>query len=227
MKILFFDLEFADSRVPGSIYSMGYVVTDESLLPLEEARDLLINPATGWHEYVKEHILAYPVEEVEAAPCFDERYGEISRLFSEADLVVGFAIGNDNHALRKACERYGLPMPVYRWLDMERLCRQLPRHRDARGLAGCVRAWCGFDPDHRHRSDGDAEATRMLFARIAAYLHATPEMFPIAYPDCAGNTGEQKKKKSSSRRRYSGARGQKRQNFRKQDNSQKKKAEID
>ena len=29
MKILYFDMEFANGQVPGSIYSIGYVVTDE------------------------------------------------------------------------------------------------------------------------------------------------------------------------------------------------------
>lgn len=202
MKLLFFDLEFADSRTPGSIYSMGYVLTDEHFVPLEGPTDLLIDPNTGWHEYVLENILAYPVEEVEAAPRFDERYATLCRLFSSADLVVGFAIGNDNRALRLACERYGLAMPRYRWLDLERLCSKLPRHREARGLVGCHRAWCGGDPENQHRSDGDAEATRALFARVSAYMHATPGMFPIAYPDCAGNTWEEKKKKTARRPYY-------------------------
>ena len=58
MRILFFDMEFADGRVPGSIYSIGYVVTDGNFKIKKTATDLLINPESSWNSYVKKNILA-------------------------------------------------------------------------------------------------------------------------------------------------------------------------
>ena len=85
MKILFFDMEFANGKVPGSIYSLGYMMTDESFEILVPQTDLLINPDSTWNEYVAANILAYPMETVEAAPKFPALYGELRELFDEAE----------------------------------------------------------------------------------------------------------------------------------------------
>lgn len=205
MKLLFFDMEFADGRVPGSIYSFGYTVTDEEFGILTPPTDLLIHPESTWNEYVEKNILAYPKEEVEASPSFAQRYEEIKRIFEEVDLAVGFSVGNDLRALRKDCERYGLPVWSAEVLDTERLCRMLEEHKDAHGLAGYVRAWCGEEPDHQHRSDGDALATMMLLRAVCETKHVTPEMLWIAFPECRSNCRSAEKetaKKKSSRRGY-------------------------
>lgn len=188
MKILFFDMEFADGRVPGSIYSLGYLITDETFSPLCERTDLLLNPDSSWNEYVEANILAYPKETVEASPKFFERYEEIKALFQSVDLAVGFAVGNDTRALRAACVRYGLEPIAFPYFDTEKLCKKIEDHKDARGLGGCVQAWCGEEPDHRHRSDGDAYATMMLMRAICKAKHVTPQMLLLAFPECAGHT---------------------------------------
>lgn len=205
MKLLFFDMEFADGRVPGSIYSLGYTVTDEEFVILTPPTDLLIHPESTWNEYVEKNILAYPKEEVEASPNFAQRYEEIKRIFEEVDLAVGFSVNNDLRALRKDCERYGLPVWSAEVLDTERLCRMMEEHKDAHGLAGYVRAWCGEEPDHQHRSDGDALATMMLLRAVCERKHVTPEMIWIAYPECRSNCRAAEKavvKKKSARRRH-------------------------
>ena len=184
MKILFFDMEFANGQVPGSIYSIGYVVTDENFEVLVPLTDLMINPACAWNEYVEKNILAYPKEQVEAAPEFPMLYDEVRELFESVDMAVGFAVNNDVRALRKNCERYGLEQLRYRAFDTERLCRKMEEHKDAHGLAGYFRAWCGEEPDNRHRSDGDAYATMLLFRKICEAKHVTPEMMFTAYPGC-------------------------------------------
>lgn len=198
MKLLFFDMEFADGKVPGSIYSFGYLVTDEDFEILTPPTDLLINPESTWNEYVEQNILAYPKEEVEASPTFAKRYEELKALFEEADLAVGFSLSNDLRALRKDCERYGLSMISVSSFDTERLCRMMEEYKDAHGLGGYVQAWCGEEPDHRHRSDGDAYATMLLFRAICKAKHVTPEMMVLAYPECGGTQNE-KTKKSSKR----------------------------
>lgn len=186
MKILYFDMEFANGQVPGSIYSIGYVVTDEEFRILTPPTDLCIRPECEWNEYVEQNILAYPKEDVEASPSFAERYDEIKALFADCDIAVGFAVSNDVKALRRACERYALPHIPYRRFDVERLARMQPEHKDAHGLGGYFEAWCGEDVENRHRSDGDAYATMLLLKAICRHLHVTADMLFEAYPECAG-----------------------------------------
>ncbi|MBQ8431427.1 MAG: 3'-5' exonuclease [Clostridia bacterium] len=212
MKILFFDMEFADGKVPGSIYSFGYTVTDGEFRILTPPTDLLIHPESTWNEYVEKNILAYPKEEVEAAPNFAAHYPMLCDLFASCDLAVGFALNNDLRALRKDCARYDLPPIPVRSFDTERLCRMLEEHKDAHGLGGYVKAWCGEEPDHRHRSDGDAYATMLLFRAICRAKHVTPEMLLIAFPECTGEGKERKakEKKPSGQRARSHSRRRKR-----------------
>jgi DNA polymerase III epsilon subunit-like protein len=195
MKLLFFDMEFADGKVEGSIYSLGYLMTDEDFHILIPPTDLLINPDSTWNEYVEKNILAYPKDEVESAPKFFELYDRIKVLFSQADIAVGFAVGNDTRALRQDCARYGLEQIQFRCFDTEKLCRKMDEHKDAHGLAGYVRAWCGEDPSNQHRSDGDAFATMMLMRAICCSKHALPEMLLLAYPECVVDVSEKTQKK--------------------------------
>ena len=202
MKILFFDMEFANGKVPGSIYSMGYLVTDENFEILQGPTDLLINPDAEWNDYVAKNILAYPKDEVEAAPKFPERYDTVCELFESVDLAVGFAVNNDVRALRKNCERYGLPQIRYTAFDTERLCRSMDEYKDAHGLGGYYTAWCGEAPDNQHRSDGDAIATMQLFRKICEVKHATPKMMTIAYPDCLQSSLQPTKKQSQKTAKF-------------------------
>lgn len=186
MKILYFDMEFADGKVPGSVFSFGYTVTDEDFRVLTPPTDIVINPESTWNDYVAQKILAYPMEEIEAAPAFPAVYDRIKALFDDCDMAVGFALGNDTTALRKDCDRYRLPYIPYFWFDLEPLCKLMEDHAGVRGLGNCVSAWCGREAEHRHRSDGDAQATMMLLEAICRSRHATPEMLFDAYPECCG-----------------------------------------
>ena len=212
MKILFFDMEFANGRVKGSIYSIGYTVTDEDFQTLVPPTDILIDPDSAWNSYVEENILAYPKELVESSPKFFEQYQTVKELFESVDLTVGFAVNNDIRELRSDCKRYGLEMPNFRTLDTERLCRTLDEHKDAHGLAGYVRAWCGETPDNQHRSDGDALATMHLLRAVCREKHVTPEMLKLAFPECCTSSlsGEKKPKRKGGshkkrKRKASGA----------------------
>lgn len=188
MKLLFFDMEFANGKIPGSVFSFGYVITDEEFHILSGPADICINPDCEWNEYVAKNILAYPMETIEASPLFPERYEEIKALLVDADIAVGFSVSNDNSALRRVCERYGLSPIFYSWFDMEKVCRAANKHRGAHGLAGCVAAWCGEAPENQHRSDGDALATMHLMRAICEDAHIDAEMLITAYPECAGDT---------------------------------------
>lgn len=166
MKILFFDMEFANGKIPGSVYSFGYVRTDRKFRLTDPQTDLLINPDCEWNDYVRRNILAYPMSAVKQASLFPAYYKRLKKLLCKSDLVVGFAVKNDTTALRKACERYGLKPLSFRCLDLERVCRSLRDYPQAHGLDGYVRAYTGIDPANRHRSDGDAYATMMLLRAI-------------------------------------------------------------
>ena len=195
MKILFFDMEFANGKISGSVFSFGYLMTDEEFNILTEPTDICINPDCEWNEYVAKNILAYPMETIEASPLFPDCYGRIKDLFADADIAVGFSVGNDVTALRRVCERYGLDPIIYHWFDMEKLCRHANKHRDAHGLAGCVTAWCGKAPENQHRSDGDALATMHLMRAVCYDAHVDGEMLTLAYPECCGDTTVQNQPK--------------------------------
>ena len=205
MRILFFDMEFADGKVPGSVYSFGYVMTDGKFRIKKGPVDLLINPESSWNFYVRKNILAYPMEAVKASPNFPAYYKTIKRLFDKADVAVGFAVGNDTSALYKDCKRYGLKPLEYRYFDTELLCRLLANSTRAKGLGKCVEEWCGTVPENQHRSDGDALATMMLMRDICRAKHVTAEMLLEAYPECCGDTYPKRrraKKKGSRFKRF-------------------------
>lgn len=219
IRILFFDMEFANGKVKGSVYSLGYLITDGEFRVLTPTTDLLIAPECEWNGYVREHILSYPLEEVETAPAFPARYAQISELFSSVDIAVGFSVGNDVRALRADCVRYELPVLTYRWFDVERLCKRMEEHKEAHGLDGYFRAWCGGEPDHRHRSDGDAYATARVMEAICREKRVDAQMLIAAYPECAGTASENEKKKRP-------ANGRKAHHRRRHRGTKKKTAEV-
>ncbi len=186
MKILFFDMEFANGQVPGSIYSIGYLMTDSRFRTVLPQTDLVINPECRWNWYVRKNILAYPIHQVEKAPTFPEVYKKIQKLMKKADVAIGFAVSNDVTALKKACERYGLPQLSFSYFDVEKLCKSMPEHSEAHGLSGCVKAWCSEVPTEWHRSDVDAYATMLLFKAVCQSKHVPAEFMLSAYESCGG-----------------------------------------
>ena len=224
MKLLFFDMEFANGKIPGSVFSFGYVVTDEEFNILSGPVDICINPDCEWNEYVAKNILAYPIETIEASPLFPACYEEIKALFDEADIAVGFSVGNDIAALRRACERYALSPILYSWFDMEKLCRMADKHREAHGLAGCVTAWCKAAPENQHRSDGDALATMHLMRAICRDAHVDGEMLTIAYPECAGDTSIAQEPPKKEKKPHTGSKNRRKRHHPR--DKAKKKADV-
>lgn len=181
MKILFFDMEFANGKVPGSVYSLGYVQTNHRFQLTEPQTDLLMNPDCEWNAYVRTHILAYPMKTVKSAALFPSYYKRLKRLLCHADLVVGFAVKNDTVALRRACERYNLKPLDFQCLDMEKLCKAFGDYPQAHGLSGYVRAYCGIEPENQHRSDGDAYATMLLLKAVCEKHDLCPKKIKALY----------------------------------------------
>lgn len=196
MKILFFDMEFANGQVPGSIYSIGYLMTDSRFRTVIKQTDLLINPECRWNWYVRKNILAYPIQKVETAPSFPQVYKKIQKLLKRADVAIGFAVSNDVTALKKACDRYGLPQLSFSYFDVEKLCKSMPEHPEAHGLSGYVKAWCSEIPTEWHRSDVDAYATMLLFKAVCEAKHVPAQFMLEAYEDCGGQVSAPRKKKA-------------------------------
>ena len=184
MKILFFDMEFANGKIPGSIYSFGYVQTNGKWKLTQPQTDILMNPECKFNDYVRKNILAYPLDTVKEASTFPAYYKRLKKLLCRANLVVGFAVGNDTAALFRDCERYRLKPLVFNCLDMERLCKKFPDHKEVHGLSNCVKAWSGTIPDHQHRSDGDAYATMLLFHAICQTKGIAPKDIAKRFSDC-------------------------------------------
>ena len=176
-------MEFANGKVPGSVYSLGYVQTNHKFKLTEPQTDLLMNPDCEWNNYVRSHILAYPMKTVKSAALFPAYYKRLKKLLCHADLVVGFAVKNDTVALRRVCERYGLKPLEFQCLDMERLCKQFGDFPEAHGLSGYVRSYCGFEPANQHRSDGDAYATMLLLKEICRRHDLSPKKLKVQFAD--------------------------------------------
>lgn len=224
MKLLFFDMEFANGQVPGSIYSIGYLMTDEDFHPILPAEDILIDPDCVWNEYVVQNILAYPKDEVEAAPTFPSHYDRIKALFEEADVAVGFSVSNDNRALLQDCRRYGLSPVSYRFFDVEKLCRLQDEHRSAHGLGGYYTAWCQKEPENAHRSDGDAVTTMELLRAICIRHHVSADMMLEAYPEACGNADS--KPAAEKKQPRKSEKGRRRRRHRKKAASESAKSDI-
>ncbi len=208
MKLVFFDMEFANGKIPGSVYSFGYLQTDGKFAVTEPQTDLLMNPECEWNEYVRHRILAYPMKTVESAAPFPRYYKRIRRLLRKADLTVGFAVGNDLHALYHVCGRYGLKPFSFPCLDLEQLCRARKDYPEAHGLDGYVRAYCGCTPANRHRSDGDAYATMLLFRELCRRLEMTPAELARQYAACVVQAEGPQRRRADSQgrpRKSSGA----------------------
>ncbi len=215
-------MEFANGKVPGSVFSFGYVVTDEDFNILSGPADICINPDCEWNAYVADKILAYPMETIEASPLFPSCYDKIKALFADADIAVGFSVSNDNSALRRACQRYELAPIPYFWFDMEKVCRKTEKHRGAHGLAGCVTAWCGEAPENQHRSDGDALATMHLMRAVCRDSHVDADMLITAYPECAGDTIAPQNQQKNARNAHTGGRKRHRPRHHKKKNTDAK-----
>ena len=94
LKLLFFDMEFANGKIPGSVFSFGYLMTDEEFNIVTPPADICINPDCKWNEYVAKNILAYPMETIEASPLFPDCYEAIKALFAEADIAASLLDGS-------------------------------------------------------------------------------------------------------------------------------------
>lgn len=125
-RSLFFDVECANCfGGVGKMCSFGYVVADADF-GVVERDDIVMNPESEFDWYLLKDggtSLAYPKEHFLAQPNFREFHARIYSLVSGAERVFAFGALNDVGFVVTACERYSLPVPVFRAWDVERFCK--------------------------------------------------------------------------------------------------------
>lgn len=168
MKILSFDIESCTGNPSDcSLCSFGYCLSED--FEVLEKKDILVNPRPkkfrlgrpGEEARIK---LAYEEEVFRAAPRFDKVYKQIKALFAQADLCIGFAVGNDVRYLNNACEFYRLPLLEYRFCDVQMLAGFLDPENKGQGLSRLGEKY-GIE-FLEHKSDDDAYATLMLLEKL-------------------------------------------------------------
>lgn len=155
MKILSFDIESTTgSHNDGSMCTFGYCLYDTELNTRKQ-EDLVISPKTRRMETkIKLH---YDKKTIRSAPKFPERYEAIKSLFSSADLIIGFSVGNDVEFLNNACAVYNLKRITYEFLDVQLLYKTVFKTPTMQGLEKIAAA---LNVEYEaHRSDEDARVT--------------------------------------------------------------------
>lgn len=161
MKILTFDIESCTGNtLDGSLCSFGYILTENG--EVLDSGDILCNPLPQTFtlgRFGKK--LAYPVKHFRSQPRFNKQYPTIKALFSQADLVLGFAVQNDIKYLNNACDCFNLPHFEFKFLDVQLIAGLAVPELMNHGLkAFADRYGVEFA---EHRSDEDARATWLVF----------------------------------------------------------------
>lgn len=175
MNYVFFDTECANClKGEGKICSFGYVLTDEAFQVLKK-KDILINPDAPFllgNARKGEGIeLAYPLSRFRNSHRFPYYYDAIRHILEEEDvLVVGFCIHQDIAFLDYTCHRYGLSLPSFSYVDLQKLDKRLYQTKDYRGLDTLIEQF-GLAKFTYHRSDDDAMMTMEVFSKILDENH--------------------------------------------------------
>ena len=165
MKFVFFDIECANSYGNiGKMCSFGYVVTDENFNVLTEPTDLLIDPAARFHWYVRDKILAYPVEDFLSQEKFPERYENIKNLLAGDVLAIGFDVKTDVLYLLDECFRNKLLPFSFKYFDVLKLSENYSPK--CGGLKKAFLKWCDGVAEEKHKSSLDAYYTMRVFKSI-------------------------------------------------------------
>ena len=185
-----FDIECANCyQNCAKIFSLGFLITDESFNVLHEKEDVLINPRDRFDWYVAKKMMAYPKEIFKDMPPFPEFYPRFKEMFEDEDtMVIGYAVTNDVHFLHDDCKRYGLPPLTYKFYDVQQLYARQPVNNTAKNLEDSLLSWCQVEPENLHRSDEDAYNTMLIMKAIAAYHNTDLPGLMEMFPDCGGST---------------------------------------
>lgn len=204
MNYVFFDTECANClKGEGKICSFGYVRTDEEFRILKK-KDILINPDApfllGNAKNGEGIELAYPLSRFRNSHRFPYYYEEIRHLLEEKDtIVVGFCIHQDIAFLDYTCHRYGLALPSFFYVDLQKLDKEIYQTKDYRGLDTLIEEF-GLAKFTYHRSDDDAMMTMEVFVKVAKENKLSLERLQKDHPDVCGDSHSLARKLRERRR---------------------------
>lgn len=180
MKYLFFDLEFATTRLGnGKVCEFGYVLTDEKFNVIKRD-NLIINPNIRryeWDKYAVKNILTRSIDEYESKNNFIYSYPTICKLILNSDYIFGHSMDCDVKFLNGDMERYGLPSVDYSFYDVKIIYRILSKAQNDASVNGILDN-LGIEPEEGiHDAETDACNTmRALKGIVGQYKLSIPEI---------------------------------------------------
>jgi len=190
MQYLFFDIECCDGC---HICSFGYVLTDEKFNILEK-KDIVINPekpfGMGRDGFDPSKNLSYTEGVFLRAPNFTQAYKTIfDLLLQSGQKIVGHSVSSDFNYLRRACERYEMPLPNLDFYDTQilfALINNIPTKK--RSMKNIIESLGLVINLSQHKSDDDADVVREILNRLCLNTNKTAlELFDMYY-QCRGFT---------------------------------------
>ena len=162
MKILSYDIESTTgNHRDGSMCTFGYCIADKDFNILEQ-KDIVMRPYT--RRYEGKIPLHYEKSFIKSQQPFPHFYKEISSLFNENYLIIGFSVSNDVDFLNNACDVYKLNRIDYEFLDVQLLYKTVYNKPNLSGLSSiAIELGIDYLP---HRSDEDARVTLLTLKHI-------------------------------------------------------------
>ncbi len=165
MKYLFFDCEFASSlKRKEKICEFGYVLVDEKFNVLG-AGNFIMNPYipnNEWDWYALKHVLTRKKEEYLSKPNFPYFYKKILNLLNDADLILGYSVSADVHAVNCEFERYKLTPKDFIFFDIKDLYKEFAKLEKIVSLENALKEQKIYGNPNNHDAEADAYNTMLL-----------------------------------------------------------------
>jgi hypothetical protein len=209
MRYLFFDIEAADGF--HGLCEFGVVITDEEFNILFE-KLYLINPKTRFNVTGRsgrpDVELRFSKKQYKNSPTFCDILDNIKFVLNQKEIMVfGHSVGNDITYLRRACERYKLPIINFVAYDVQKMFSFFSNERRRFASLGKVVEELipiGERRDLReHCSIDDAKLTMLTFKAMVRELGFTPLEMIEACDGCKIDSisfNEEAKKREEERR---------------------------
>lgn len=165
MKYLFFDCEFASSlKRKEKICEFGYALVDEKFNVLG-AGNFIMNPNipnNEWDWYALKYVLTRKKEEYLSKPNFLYFYKKILNLLNDADLILGYSVSADVHAVNCEIERYKLSPKDFEFFDIKDLYKQYTKAENIVSLENALKERVIYGNPKIHDAEADAYNTMLL-----------------------------------------------------------------
>ena len=170
MNYLFFDCEFASSlKRKEKICEFGYTLVDEKFNFLK-SENFIINPNIPndeWDWYALKKILTRKKEEYLNKENFLFYHKRIIDLFENADLIFGYSVCADVHAINCELERYQLPCKNFVFYDVKELyCKHICSEKGI-SLENALKEQNIFGNQKYHDAEADSYNTMLLATHLA------------------------------------------------------------